>query len=211
MKIDIWSDFVCPFCYIGKQHIEEAVKDKKNIKFEYHSFELDPSAPEKVEESMPDYFAKTKGFTPEQAETMVAQITEMANQAGLAFHYETIQHSNTLKAHRLSQYAKEQGKGIHFMELASEGYFSNGEWLNDNAFLLTIADQLNLDQEQAKKVLESKDAYLSDVQRDIAKAQEIGVEGVPFFVIDGKYGLSGAQPVETFKQVLNEIEEKEQS
>ena len=211
MKIDIWSDFVCPFCYIGKQHIEEAVKDKKNIEFEYHSFELDPSAPEKVEEPIQDYFAKAKGFTLKQAESIVAQITKMASQSGLAFHYETIQHSNTLKAHRLFQYAKEQGKGIGFMELASEGYFSNGKWLNDNAFLLTLVDQLNLDQDKAKKVLESNDAYLDDVQKDIAMAQKIGAEGVPFFVIDGKYGLSGAQPVETFKQVLNEIEEKEQS
>ena len=199
MKIDIWSDFVCPFCYIGKQHIEEAVKDKKNIEFEYHSFELDPSAPEKVEEPIQDYFAKAKGFTLKQAESIVAQITKMASQSGLAFHYETIQHSNTLKAHRLFQYAKEQRKGIAFMELASEGYFSNGKWLNDNQFLLMIADQLNLDTDKVKKILESNHAYLNEVQRDIAMAQKIGAEGVPFFVIDEKYRLSGAQTVETFK------------
>lgn len=209
MKIDIWSDFVCPFCYIGKRHIEEAVKDLGKVEFEYHSFELDPQAPNKVTSSMSDYFAQSKGLSLEQTEEMIKNVTEMAHQAGLDYHYENIQHSNTVKAHRLFQYAKIQDKGTEFMELAKKGYFTQGQWLNDNLFLLSLADELGLEHKKAEEILANEDEYLLEMQNDIALAQQIGVQGVPFFVIDGKYGLSGAQPVETFQQALKEINEKE--
>lgn len=208
MKIAIWSDFVCPFCYIGKRHMEEATKDMDDVTFEYHSFQLDPTAPAKYDGSIYEYFAESKGMSPQQAENMLQQVTNMANDAGLDYHYENVQHSNTVKPHRLFQYAKNQGKGNEFMEVAKEAYFINGKWLNDNHTLLELAEKIGLDKEKAAKVLES-DKYLGEMQQDIAVAQQIGVQGVPFFVIDGKYGLSGAQPVDTFRQVLKEIKEKE--
>lgn len=208
MKIDIWSDFVCPFCYIGKRHIEEATKGMEDVTFEYHSYELDPTAPEKYDGSMQEYFAKTKGMSTAQADEMFGQVTTMAKNAGLDYHYEKVQHGNTVKPHRLFQYAKTQDKGTEFMEVAKEAYFINGEWLNDDNTLLALAEKIGLDKETSAKVLQSND-YLEAMQEDVAAAQQIGVQGVPFFVIDGKYGVSGAQPVETFKQVLKEIQEQD--
>ncbi|MFL2100620.1 DsbA family protein [Desemzia sp. FAM 24101] len=205
MKIDIWSDFVCPFCYIGKRHIEEATKGMEDITFEYHSYELDPTAPEKYEGPMQEYFAEIKGMSSSQADDMIQQVTTMATNAGLDYHYEKIQHGNTVKPHRLFQYAKTQGKGTEFMEVAKEAYFINGEWLNDDPTLVELAEKVGLDKEVAAKILHSED-YLDAVQQDVTAAQQIGVQGVPFFVIDGKYGISGAQPIDTFKQVLTEIQ-----
>lgn len=205
MKIDIWSDFVCPFCYIGKRHIEEATKGMDDVTFEYHSYELDPTAPEKYEGSMKEYFAKTKGMSSSQADEMVGQVTAMASNAGLDYHYEKVQHGNTVKPHRLFQYAKTQGKGTEFMEVAKEAYFINGEWLNDDDTLLELAGKIGLDKEASVQVLQSND-YLEAMQQDVAAAQQIGVQGVPFFVIDGKYGVSGAQPVDSFKQIIKEIQ-----
>lgn len=208
MKIDIWSDFVCPFCYIGKRHIEEATKGMEDVTFEYHSYELDPTAPEKYDGSMQEYFAESKGMSSSQADEMFGQVTAMANNAGLDYHYEKVQHGNTVKPHRLFQYAKTQGKGTEFMEVAKEAYFINGEWLNDNNTLLALAEKIGLDKNDSAKVLQSND-YLEAMQQDVAAAQQIGVQGVPFFVIDGKYGVSGAQPVETFKQVFRDIQEQD--
>lgn len=205
MKIDIWSDFVCPFCYIGKRHIEEATKGMDDVTFEYHSYELDPTAPEKYDGSMKEYFAKTKGMSSSQADEMVGQVTAMASNAGLDYHYEKVQHGNTVKPHRLFQYAKTQGKGTEFMEVAKEAYFINGEWLNDDDTLLELAGKIGLDKEASVQVLQSND-YLEAMQQDVAAAQQIGVQGVPFFVIDGKYGVSGAQPVDSFKQIIKEIQ-----
>lgn len=208
MKIDIWSDFVCPFCYIGKRHIEEATKDMDNVTFEYHSYELDPTAPEKYDGSIYEYFAEAKGMSTAQAENSMQQVTDMAKNAGLDYHYEKVQHGNTVKPHRLFQYAKTQDKGNEFMEVAKEAYFINGEWLNDNKTLLELAEKIGLDKDKTADILES-DEYLGEMREDVAIAQQIGVQGVPFFVIDGKYGLSGAQPVDTFKQVIKEVQEKE--
>lgn len=207
MKIDIWSDFVCPFCYIGKRHIEEATKEMEDITIEYHSFQLDPTAPEKYNGSMKEYFAENKGMSSTQADSMIRQVTSMANNAGLDFHYETVQHGNTVKAHRLFQYAKTQLRGNEFMEVAKEAYFIHGEWLNNNDTLLELAEKAGLDKEKAAEVIQSTD-YLEAMNEDITTAQQIGVQGVPFFVIDGKYGISGAQPVESFKQILAEIKNK---
>lgn len=207
MKIDIWSDFVCPFCYIGKRHIEEATKGMEDITIEYHSFQLDPTAPEKYDGAMKEYFAENKGMSADQAESMIQQVTSMANNAGLDFHYETVQHGNTVKPHRLFQYAKTLNKGNEFIEAAKEAYFIRGQWLNDNDTLLELAEKVGLNKEKSAEVIESTD-YLDAMNEDIATAQQIGVQGVPFFVIDGKYGISGAQPVESFKQILTEIKTK---
>src|SRR5690606_22625103 len=120
------------------------------------------------------------------------------------FHYETVQHGNTVKPHRLFQYAKTLNKGNEFMEAAKEAYFIRGQWLNDNDTLLELAEKIGLNKDKSAEVIESAD-YLNAMNEDIATAQQIGVQGVPFFVIDGKYGISGAQPVESFKQILTEI------
>ena len=207
MKIAIWSDFVGPFCYIGKRHLEAAIKDRTDIEIEFHSYELDPTAPEKVEGTMEEYFAEHKGMSVDQAQSMFNQVTQMANNVDLDYHYETIQHGNTLKPHRLFQFAKEQGKGNEFMELAKKAYFIEGKWLNDDDFLVHIAESIGLEEARVREILTSN-AYLDAVRLDQAQAVEIGVQGVPFFVIDEQYGVSGAQPIEVFEQVLAEIDAK---
>lgn len=207
MKIAIWSDFVCPFCYIGKRHLEAAIKDRTDIEIEFHSYELDPTAPEKVEGTMEEYFAEHKGMSVDQAQSMFNHVTQMANNVGLDYHYETIQHGNTLKPHRLFQFAKEQGKGNEFMELAKKAYFIEGKWLNDDDFLVHLAESIGLEEARVREILTSN-AYLDAVRLDQAQAVEIGVQGVPFFVIDEQYGVSGAQPIEVFEQVLAEIDAK---
>lgn len=207
MKIAIWSDFVCPFCYIGKRHLEAAIKERTDIEIEFHSYELDPTAPEKVTGTMEEYFAEHKGMSIDQAQSMFDQVTQMANKVNLDYHYETIQHGNTLKPHRLFQFAKEQGKGNEFMELAKKAYFIEGKWLNDDDFLVHLASSIGLEEARVREILTSN-AYLDAVRLDQAQAVEIGVQGVPFFVIDEQYGLSGAQPIEIFEQVLAEIDAK---
>lgn len=207
MKIEVWSDFVCPFCYIGKRHLEEAIKDRSDIEIEFHSYELDATAPEKYEGKMKDYFADHKGMGTEQAQAMIHQVTQMANDAGLNYHYDAIQHGNTLKPHRLFQFAKEQGKGNEYMELAKKAYFIEGKWLNDDDFLVHLATTIGLNEERTREVLAS-DAYLDAVRSDQTQAAQIGIQGVPFFIFDEQYGVSGAQPVELFKQVLAEVDAK---
>lgn len=207
MKIAIWSDFVCPFCYIGKRHLEAAIKGRTDIEIEFHSYELDPTAPDKVEGTMEEYFAEHKGMSVDQAQAMFDQVTQMANNVDLDYHYDTIQHGNTLKPHRLFQFAKEQGKGNEFMELAKKAYFIEGKWLNDDDFLVHLAESIGLEEVRVREILTS-DAYLDAVRLDQAQAVEIGVQGVPFFVIDEQYGVSGAQPIEVFEQVLAEIDAK---
>lgn len=207
MKIEIWSDFVCPFCYIGKRHLEEAIKDRADVEIEFHSYELDSTAPEKYEGKMEEYFAEQKGMSIDQAHSMIDQVTQMAAKTGLNYQYDTIQHGNTLKPHRLFQFAKEQGKGNEFMELAKKAYFIEGKWLNDDDFLVHMATTIGLEETRVREILTSE-AYLDAVRMDQAKAAEIGVQGVPFFVIDEQYGVSGAQPIEVFKQVLAEVDAK---
>ncbi|MER2173112.1 MAG: DsbA family oxidoreductase [Carnobacterium sp.] len=207
MKIAIWSDFVCPFCYIGKRHLEAAIKDRTDVEIEFHSYELDPTAPEKVEGTMEEYFAEHKGMSVDQAQSMFNQVTQMANNVDLDYHYDIIQHGNTLKPHRLFQFAKEQGKGNEFMELAKKAYFIEGKWLNDDDFLVHLAESIGLEEARVREILTSN-AYLDAVRLDQAQAVEIGVQGVPFFVIDEQYGVSGAQPIEVFEQVLAEIDAK---
>lgn len=207
MKIEVWSDFVCPFCYIGKRHLEAALKGRSDVEVEFHSYELDPTAPEKVDGKMEDYFAEYKGMSVEQAQSMIQQVTQMANNVDLDYDYDAIQHGNTLKPHRLFQFAKEQGKGNEFMELAKKAYFIEGKWLNDDDFLVHLATSVGLDETRVRDLLASE-AYLDAVRLDQAQAAEIGIQGVPFFVIDKQYGLSGAQPIEIFEQVFADIDAK---
>ncbi|ALV21734.1 MAG: DsbA family oxidoreductase [Carnobacterium sp.] len=208
MKIDIWTDFVCPFCYIGKRHLEEALGDRQDVEIEYHSYELDPTAPEKYEGSIEEYFKEKKGMEESQAQEMIKQVTQMAHETGLDYHYETIQHGNSLKAHRLFQYAKEQGKGNEFIELGKKAYFIESQSLNDTDVLVRLAVSLGLAEDKVREILSSEE-FLSAVRIDQAEAAEIGVQGVPFFVINEKYGISGAQPVATFKEVIADIEKEE--
>lgn len=212
MKIEIWSDFVCPFCYIGKRRLEEALEQTgfaSQAQVEFKSFELDPNTPKQSDKTMYEVLAEKYGSTVEAAKTMTAGVVEQAKTVGLDYNFEKMKPANTLDAHRLVKWASAQGKAKEANELLLHAYFIEGKAIGNNDVLLDLMESLDLSREEAEKVLNSKE-YLADVRIDIAKAGQIGVRGVPFFVINDKYAISGAQPTETFVGALQKVVEEEE-
>ncbi|WP_046175953.1 DsbA family oxidoreductase [Domibacillus indicus] len=205
MKVEIWSDFACPFCYIGKRRFEQAAAQfDGNIKAEFRSFELDPQAPRKSEENVHSALAKKYGMTREKAKAMNDQLAEQAKEAGLEYNMDTLILANTHDAHRLAHFARETGKMNEFTERVFKAYFTESGHIADFDLLSQLAEETGLDKEEAMDVLKSS-KYSSRVRDDQEEAREIGIEGVPFFVFNEKYAVSGAQSVEAFKQVLEKV------
>ncbi|OAH54353.1 disulfide bond formation protein DsbA [Domibacillus aminovorans] len=210
MKIEIWSDFACPFCYIGKRRFEQAIEQfDGNVKVEFRSFELDPNAPRKADQDIHDMLAGKYGMTREKAKAMNDQMTEQAKEAGLDYQMDTIILANTHDAHRLSHYAKEQGKMVEFTERIMKAYFTESKHIADFESLAQLAEESGLLKEEVLNVLESG-MYSDQVRADQKEAAQVGVRGVPFFVFNEKYAVSGAQPVESFLQVLHKVGTEEQ-
>ncbi|WP_025688333.1 DsbA family oxidoreductase [Paenibacillus zanthoxyli] len=212
MKIEVWSDYVCPFCYIGKRRLEHALSqfpERDKVEIEYHSFQLDPEAAS-TSKKIHELLAAKYGITVEQAKTMNAQVADQALGVGLNFRFDTVIHANTYDSHRLAHYAKTKGLEAELTERLMHGYFTGGLNLGDREVLGTLAAEAGLDKEEALTVLDS-DAYEGEVKADIAAAQRLGITGVPFFVFNGKYAISGAQPGPVFSEVLDQVwsEEKE--
>lgn len=211
MKIEVWSDFVCPFCYIGKRRLEEALEltgFASQAEVEFKSYQLDPNTPKVSEKSMYEVLAEKYGSTLEAAKNMTSQVAEQAKTVGLAYNFDAMKPANTLDAHRLVKWASEQGKANEVNELMLHAYFIDAKEIGKHGVLLELIGSIGLSSEEAEKVLNS-DAYLTDVQADITRAVQIGVRGVPFFVLNDKYAISGAQPTETFVGALNKIAEEE--
>ena len=210
MKVTVWSDFVCPFCYIGIRNLEEALKRKgysmEDIEFEYKSFQLEPGAKYVEGRTYKQAMMERKNASDQQIQKMLDQMTLMAEGAGLTYNFDKMKLTDTFPGHRLFQYAKEEGKGYDFYERLYEGFFLNGELISDPDFLMDVAKELELDETRAKEIIETKEEYAETVVREIQEASQLGAQGVPFFVFDDKYGLSGAQPAEIFEQVLLQIE-----
>ena len=207
MKITIWSDFVCPFCFIGQANLDNALKKfehKDEVRIEYKSFQLMPDAEYTPGETYAETFSKMKGVTAAQTEGMFAQVTETAEKAGVKINYETAKLTNTLDAHRVFQYAKEQGKGTEFFKALYDAHFTNGEVLNDEDTLARLSESLGLDGKAVRDIVNS-DQYNQDVNVDISQASSLGIQGVPFFLVNDKYSISGAQPVELFQEALEKI------
>jgi len=204
MKIEIWSDIMCPFCYIGKRNFESALEQfthKNQIEVVWKSFQLDPNMPETSNESQEDYLVKRKGMNRQQVSSMLANVTQTAKNAGLDFHFEKAITANSFKAHRLIQLAKENNKGNQAEEVLFKAFFSEGKNITDNNTLIQLGKEIGLDEDQINAAFtDDKYAYLA--KQDIQEAAQIGVSGVPFFVIDRKYAISGAQPVEAFLEAL---------
>jgi len=206
MKVEIWSDIMCPFCYIGKRHYEEAMQqfaDANNIELEWKSFQLDPSIPKPYSEgkSMYEYLAERKGFSLEQSKQMHANVVQMAAKAGLKYDFDRAVVANSWDAHRVIQLAKKQGLGDAIEERFFKAYFTEGKDMADKATLVQLGKEVGLDETRVKAVLES-DEFANEVRTDIQRAQTIGVSGVPFFVFDDKYAVSGAQPSGVFLETL---------
>lgn len=205
MKIEIWSDIMCPFCFIGKKHFEKALTQlsfKKEIEIEWKSYQLDPTLPETAPGiTEREYLIKRKGMPEDQIDQMFAHIKNMGSDAGVDFQFDKVVPVNSFKSHRLLHLTKSKGLQNEMEEALFEAHFTNGEDLSDHAVLTKIAVQIGLTQSEIENLWTS-DLYTDDVKEDIDEGQNLGITGVPFFVIDRKYGISGAQPVQAFVDTI---------
>lgn len=212
MKIEVWSDFVCPFCYIGKRRLEQALEQfphKDDVEVEFKSFELDPHAPVYTEKSIYESLAEKYGMSVEQAKQNTQHVAMQAAQVGLTFHFDDMKPTNTFDAHRLAKFAKERGKEREMTEKLLYAYFTESKNVGDMDTLAGIAEEAGFDREEALAVLRDKQKYANEVRADQRLARQFGVTGVPFFVINRKYAISGAQPLETFVRALEKAWEEE--
>lgn len=208
IKVDIWSDIACPWCYIGKRKFEAgAAAFGGAVEVEYHSFELAPDTPADFDGSEIDFLVQHKGFPAEQVQGMLAQVGGIAAEVGLDYDFDALQHTNTIKAHQLLHYAKAHGKQLEVKERLLAAYFVEGRHVGRVEDLADLAAEIGLDREDVLRSL-ADDEFLDDVRADQNQAIEYGIRGVPFFVIDGKYGVSGAQSPETFAEVLGKVAEE---
>lgn len=204
MKIEVWSDYVCPFCYIGKRRLEHALErfpNKDQVEVVYKSFELDPNAPLQAKGDIHDLLAGKYGMSREQAMEANRNVGEAARGVGLEYDFDRMRYANTFDAHRLAHFATEKGVPQELTERLMKAYFTEGALLGDHEELAKLAAEAGLDQEEVLNVLKS-DAYAENVRADENEAMNLGVRGVPFFVLDGKFAVSGAQPDSVFDQAL---------
>jgi len=212
IKVEIWSDVVCPFCYIGKRKFERALNDfsfKNLVEVDWKSFQLDPNAVTDPKKSTLDHIAESKGMSAEQAAQAISFITDMAKQVGLEYHLDKTPVVNTFKAHRLLHLAKKYGKQNEMEEALFNAYFTQGKNIDDDATLLQLASNIGLDGKETTAVL-ATNVFGDEVKNDIYRAQQLGIHGVPFFLIDQKLAVSGAQDESVFLKALNKALEEHQ-
>jgi predicted DsbA family dithiol-disulfide isomerase len=207
IKVDIWSDVQCPWCYIGKRKFEKGVEIfGQPVEIEYHSFELAPDTPVDYEGDPVQYLSERKGIPVDQVHQMLERVTSTAESVGLHYNYDAVHQTNTIKAHELLHYAKAHGKQLEMKERLLKAYFIEGEHVGKSENLSTLAAEVGLDPDGVLRSLTEQE-FLPAVKADMAQAQEYGINGVPFYVIDGKYGISGAQDAQTFAAALTEAAE----
>jgi predicted DsbA family dithiol-disulfide isomerase len=207
MQVEIWSDVVCPWCYLGKRYFEQALEHfphRDEVEVIYRSFELDPSAPAGVTTPTVEALASKYGLGLEQAREAQRQMERRAAQAGLTFRMEDLRSGNTRDAHRLLQLARARGRQAELAERLHRAYFTDQASIFDHSALAGFAADAGLDRDEALAVLASGE-YGEAVEADEEVARSFGVSGVPFFVIDRRYGISGAQPAETIAAVLERV------
>ena len=209
IKVDIWSDIACPWCFIGKRRFEDALMRLKKAGFdaevdvEYHSFELAPDTPVDFEGSEIDFLAKHKGMPADRVEQMLSQVTEIAASVGLHYDFDKLQHTKTLKAHELLHFAKTQGRQLAMKERLLAAYFEEGKHVGRIDDLVDLAGEVGLDRAETRHLLETGE-FAPDVEADFAQAVAYGIQGVPFFVVNSRYGISGAQDPAVFVDVLQQ-------
>jgi predicted DsbA family dithiol-disulfide isomerase len=216
IKVDIWSDIACPWCYIGKRKFEAGAgvfRDggaDRAVEIEYHSYELSPDTPVDFDGNELDFLAEHKGMGADQVGQMLSRVTGIAAAVGLDYNFDALKHTNTVKAHELLHYAKGKGKQLEMSERLFSAYFIEGRHVGRVLDLADLAAEVGLDRSDVVRSLES-DEFLSAVREDQALAQQYGIQGVPFFVIDDAYGVSGAQEATTFAQVLEQVWDERQA
>lgn len=212
MIIEVWSDFVCPFCYIGKRRLEDVINEfphKEQVEVHFKSFELDPNAPVYSGKSIHEAIAEKYGLTLEQAKRSNEEIGSHAAEVGLTFQFENMKPTNTFLAHRLAKFAKTLGKEKEITEKLLYAYFTESKHIGDVGVLADIAESAGIDREEALNILHDEKAFANDVRIEEGIASQYGIRGVPYFVINQKYAISGAQPKETFVNALNKVWEEE--
>jgi len=204
MRVEIWSDVVCPWCYVGKRRFEQALAafpHRDEVDVVWRSFELDPTAPAERTGDYAVLLATKYGFSVERGQEMVDTMTATAAKDGLDFHFERARTGNTFDAHRLIHLAAERGVQDAVKERLLQAAFTDGEPVGDRETLVRLVAEAGLDADEARAVLE-QGTYADAVRADEAEAQRFGITGVPFFVVDRTYGVSGAQPAEVLREVL---------
>jgi predicted DsbA family dithiol-disulfide isomerase len=206
ITVEVWSDVVCPWCYIGKRRFETALRgfDGDEVEVVWRSFQLDPSAPAHEERGLVASLVERRMGTPAQVRAMFDQVTKIAAEEGLAYDFDKAQSGNTFDAHRLLQHAKKHGVQGELKEHLMDAYFTRGARIGDRGTLVELAAEVGLDGAPGL----DGDAYAREVREDIDLAREIGITGVPFFVFDRAFAVSGAQPVDVFTQALRTAHEQ---
>jgi predicted DsbA family dithiol-disulfide isomerase len=208
LRVDIWSDIACPWCYVGKRRLEAALAEfphRASVEVAWHAFELDPAAPRTREPSASyaERLAKKYGSSVPQAEAMIQRMTDVAAEDGLVFRFDKIRPGNTFDAHRVIHFAGERGVQDAVKERLLLAYMTEGEAIGLPEVLVRLAGEAGLDEEEVQAAL-ATDIYSTEVRADEEKARAIGITGVPFFIFGGKYAVSGAQPAELFGRVLQQ-------
>ena len=207
MRIDVWSDVACPWCYIGKRNLETALLEldlDNDVEVRWRAYELDPGAPASSKLGMAEVLSRKYGVSVEQATEMNAQMTEVAAKVGLEYHLDTAQLGNSFDAHRLAKLADDRGLGGEMAERLFRAHFTENRLISDHATLVALAVEVGLDQIEAAAVLAS-DAYADEVRGDEELASEAGFSGVPTYVIDGKLAIPGAQPPDVLVRLLGRM------
>jgi predicted DsbA family dithiol-disulfide isomerase len=210
IAIDIWSDVACPWCYIGKRNLEAGLaayrrsEESLPVEIEYHSFLRAPETPVEFEGNHVDYLVGRKGLPEDQVRAMDERVVGIALAAGLAYDFEALQPTNTVRAHQLLHLAKSRGRQGEMKERLLRAHFIEGRHIGRIHELAALAEEVGLDGDEVIRSLE-EDEFLAEVDADVRQAREYGINGVPFFVIDGRYGLSGAHPPETFARALAQV------
>jgi len=213
MKIEVWSDFVCPFCYIGKRRLENALHEFEHcdaVTIEYKSYQLDPTARHIPGKDFYETFSELKGMPLDQVKTMNQQLAQQAASIGLEYNFDDMKYANTFDAHRVAKYAEKHGKGKEITERFLYAYFTESELMSDHVTLIRLASEVGLNTDEVADVLNTE-KFRNRVKEDIDVAHQIGVQGVPFFVFNEKYAVSGAQPTEVFAEVLMKVWQEEQA
>jgi predicted DsbA family dithiol-disulfide isomerase len=207
LRIDVWSDVVCPWCYIGKRNLETALDLYASedgavpVEVVYRSFELSPDTPEDFQGNALDYLSKHRGVSEGTARQMIDRVVGIAEEAGLAYDYDSIQHTNTVNAHQVIHHARTVGLQVEMKERLLKAYFVEGRHIGLREELAAMAGEVGIDPGEVLSALDES-RFLSDVRADQRLAAELGIGGVPFFVFDMSYGISGAHPPESLHRAI---------
>lgn len=210
INIEIWSDIVCPFCYIGKRKFEEALEQfpqKDRVEVTFKSYQLDPNTPPYTGQDFYESMGVKFGGV-EKSKQMMARIAEQGKDVGIEFNFDTMKPTNTFNAHRLTKFAQQYEKDYEIAEKLFFATFTGSKDIGNITVLAEIAEQVGLNKDKALVILNDESAYAEDVYNDITEAKELGITGVPNFIFNRKYSLSGAQPTEVFLQALEKMVEE---